>query len=145
MDRWTSFWAYHAARGRSAGRQLEVEMGQKKTVHDRRIVDSGNMLDCARVDVRNSGHIRHRRRFSQSIRVLHAKRSSDCLAQKRSCTIALAVLSIYAVDFAINAGKCHRSECLVRLYSYLSSTIVLSKPNRRYLADTQTATWVCLG
>ena len=25
--------------------------------------------------------------------------------QKRSCTIALAVLSIYAVDFAINAGK----------------------------------------
>ena len=25
--------------------------------------------------------------------------------QKRSCTIALAVLSIYAVDFAINAGE----------------------------------------
>ena len=25
--------------------------------------------------------------------------------QKQSCTIALAVLSIYAVDFAINAGR----------------------------------------
>lgn len=25
--------------------------------------------------------------------------------QKRSCTITLAVLSIYAVDFAINAGR----------------------------------------
>jgi len=88
-------------------------MGQKKTVHDRRIVDCGNMLDCARVDVRNRRYIRHRRRLCQSIRALHAKRSSDRFAQKRSCTIALAVLSIYAVDFAINAGKCHRSEGLV--------------------------------
>ena len=31
--------------------------------------------------------------------------------QVKSCTIALAVLSIYAVDFAINAGRCsHRIE-----------------------------------
>lgn len=29
---------------------------------------------------------------------------ADGTRQKRSCTIALAVLSIYAVDFAINAG-----------------------------------------
>ena len=27
--------------------------------------------------------------------------------QAKSCTIALAVLSIYAVDFAINAGWCY--------------------------------------
>lgn len=30
---------------------------------------------------------------------------TDCCVQTRSCTIALAVLSIYAVDFAINAGQ----------------------------------------
>ena len=30
---------------------------------------------------------------------------TDCSVQARSCTIALAVLSIYAVDFAINAGQ----------------------------------------
>ena len=30
--------------------------------------------------------------------------------QAKSCTIALAVLSIYAVDFAINAGRC--SHCI---------------------------------
>lgn len=30
---------------------------------------------------------------------------TDCFVQVRSCTIALAVLSIYAVDFAINAGQ----------------------------------------
>lgn len=33
------------------------------------------------------------------------KRPSLNRSQKRSCTVTLAVLSIYAVDFAINAGK----------------------------------------
>lgn len=34
--------------------------------------------------------------------------------QAKSCTIALAVLSIYAVDFAINAGWCSLMEKMYR-------------------------------
>lgn len=38
-------------------------------------------------------------------RPLSSLNSADSLVQVRSGTIALAVLSIYAVDFAINAGQ----------------------------------------
>ena len=83
-------------------------MGEEKTVHDRRFRDCRVMLGGARVDVRDSGHVRLGNRLGQYMRACQEERDSDRTVQKRSCTIALAVLSIYAVDFAINAGKCFR-------------------------------------
>lgn len=48
--------------------------------------------------------------------------------QAKSCTIALAVLSIYAVDFAINAGWCSaRTEQIDRIADTKSSPVLVPK------------------
>ena len=62
----------------------------------------------------------------------HLKTGSDDTLQKRSCTIALAVLSIYAVDFAINAGKYSR---VTHLHLQRSSVLVQSSC-RSLIVDT---------
>lgn len=66
----------------------------------------------------------------------------------KTCTIALAVISIYAVDFAINAGKLHDFLLyglpLLRL-TFDGSTIVFAKSDRRHASHTQAATRFSLG
>lgn len=57
MDRWTFVRAYHAAGGRRAGRQFEIEMGQEKTIHDWGIDDRGPLPVGAGLDIGDSGHL----------------------------------------------------------------------------------------
>ena len=52
--------------------------------------------------------------------------------QKRSCTIALAVISIYAVDFAINAGKCS----MMAVFRLQCSYVAVQSSCRSLIVDT---------
>ena len=67
-------------------------------------------------------------------------------SQAKTFTIALAVLSIYAVDFAINAGWC----CICReqtdrTTNRVFSPVIMSKSNSGHFANCKTAAWFCLG
>lgn len=50
MDRGTFIRTDHAAGGGSAGRQLEIEMGETETIHDWGISDRGCLSVGTRVD-----------------------------------------------------------------------------------------------
>ena len=66
--------------------------------------------------------------------------------QAKSCTIALAVLSIYAVDFAINAGWCSAQiEQTDRIADAKSSPVFVPKSHCRHSANCKAAAWFCLG
>ena len=66
--------------------------------------------------------------------------------QAKSCTIALAVLSIYAVDFPINAGWCSaRLEQTDRTADAKSSPVFVPKSHCRHSANCKAAAWFCLG
>ena len=66
--------------------------------------------------------------------------------QAKSCTIALAVLSIYAVDFAINAGwYSARVGQTDRIADAKPSPIIMPKSDRRHSANCKAAAWFCLG
>lgn len=62
-----------------------------------------------------------------------------------SATIWLAVLSIYALDFAINAGMKGRASTNVSTADMIHSTMVVSKSNYRYSASAEAADWFSLG
>lgn len=66
--------------------------------------------------------------------------------QAKNVTIALAVSSIYAVDFSINVGKLIS---LLRLASDhcspFLSTSVLSQSHCGHIADSAATGWICLG
>ena len=68
------------------------------------------------------------------------------MLQAKSCTIALAVLSIYAVDFAINAGwySAHLKGYSAQLIR-TSSPIFVPKSDRRYSANCKAAAWFGMG
>lgn len=69
----------------------------------------------------------------------------------RGYTIALAVMSIYAVDFAINAGTLNLhgtkldSLCVTDDADFQSSTILLSKSDCGHSPYTKAATWISMG
>lgn len=66
--------------------------------------------------------------------------------QAKSYTIALAVLSIYAVDFAINAGWCSaRIEQTDRKADGETSPVFVPKSHCRHSANCKAAAWFCLG
>lgn len=62
---------------------------------------------------------------------------------RKSCTIALAIISIYAVDFAINAGR--KLEFFARTPVDQYSSIMLPKSYCGFVAHSEAAIWVCMG
>ncbi len=106
MDRWTALRTRHAARRRRDGRPLEFQMGTPKTVHGRWCHHRGGLPLGAGLDGRDCGVIRDRPEFCMwdLANDLNCSECNSC-PQKKTGTIVLAVLSIYAVDFAINAGR----------------------------------------
>ena len=89
------------------------------------MVDRRRMSNCAGLDSGDSGNVCCRRGHGNRPSVERGDRTLiSRRRQKRSCTIALAVLSIYAVDFAINAGKlfCRLGTCRVLIIHQVQSS-----------------------
>lgn len=73
----------------------------------------------------------------------HLLRLSAHFNQSKNVTIALAVLSIYAVDFAINIGEHIDAFIWTTLTSFSPS--LLSQLDRRHIADSIATSWFSMG
>lgn len=104
MDSRSSLRAHNAAHCRHNGRQKHVQVGSSTTSHDRRHSHCEHLSIDTGLDQRDCGRVRRgirAGRFPLHIDPYY-ETSFDNL-QRREATISLAVLSIYALDFAINA------------------------------------------
>lgn len=68
-----------------------------------------------------------------------------CFSQASRATIALAVLSIYAVDFAINVGRYSERRVTIFVILIPPSSSLCSKFNRRYITYSFATSWVSMG
>lgn len=124
---------HHAAPGGSNRRQIEIEMGQKTTLHDWRGDHGWNIPLAAGMGGRSGRIIRDSPRYGMHAASCRPQRDDGTnFVQKRSLTIVLAVFSIYAVDFAINAGK----PTMFTLGFNLLSEIPVQSSSRSLLVDT---------
>ena len=146
MDRRASIRPYHAAGGGSASGQFKVEMGKAETVHGWGSSDCGCLSIGIRVDGGDSTHVREGAGDGWSLDIDGSGDPAYKVVQAKACTIALAVLTIYVVDFAINAGWC--SACTEHMISQLMrkhSPVFVSKSHCRHSANCKAAARFCLG
>ena len=105
MDRWAFVRLDHAAGGGGTRRQLEIKMGKTETFHGWWSSCRRTVSPCTGLDGGNRRTVRLGTADGQyGIATFCHGLGLTIWLQAKSCTIALAVLSIYAVDFAINAG-----------------------------------------
>lgn len=108
MDCWPLVWVDHSAFDRCHCGSFTLEVGKAQAIYGRWFVYCRSVFASAGVDDGNCQPIRERCREGVSI-LFRAGfwhlRLCRSLYQAKNVTIALAVLSIYAVDFAINIGE----------------------------------------
>lgn len=122
-------------------------MGKTETFHGRWSDHCGALLAGAWVDKRDSRTFRYGAKHSKCAR-LETWSKARVLAddfQSKHATIALAVLSIYAVDFAINAGRDYVEKFSILWLMKSCSTIILPKSHCRHAANTKATARFGLG
>ena len=104
MDRRTALRADHAAsRGRNGG-SFHIEMGQKTAVHGGRVCRCRIVSATTWLDFGGRGIVRTRGGRGTLPKIVSKRGIVNIGFQRKSATIVVAVLAIYAVDFSINAG-----------------------------------------